>query len=135
MHYRIWCRMLTIALLFPHWSHIYRRLTKGVRVGGSPGKELACNPGDLSSIPGLGRSSGGGHGDPLQYSCLENPHGQRSLVGCSPWGLKESDMTERLSIAQQREQTKFLADKALHLASNNLLKRWQMHWNYFLISN
>ena len=33
------------------------------------------------SVPGLGRSPGGGHGNPLQYSCLENPHGQRSLVG------------------------------------------------------
>ena len=38
--------------------------------------------------------------NPLQYSCLENPHGQRSLVGYSPWGCKESDMTEGLSIAQ-----------------------------------
>ena len=36
-------------------------------------------------------------GYPLQYSCLENPHGQRSLAGCSSWGRKESDMTERLS--------------------------------------
>ena len=45
-------------------------------------------------IPGSGRSSGGGHGNPLQYSCLENPHGQRSLVDYSPWGHKESDMTE-----------------------------------------
>ena len=43
---------------------------------------------------------GGGHGDPLQYSCLENPHEQRSLVGCSPWGHKELDMTEWLSTAQ-----------------------------------
>ena len=41
-----------------------------------------------------------GHGNPLQYSCLENPHGQRSPVGYSPWGHKESDMTERLSTAQ-----------------------------------
>ena len=38
-----------------------------------PGKESACNVGDLGSIPELGRSSGGGHGNPLQYSCLENP--------------------------------------------------------------
>ena len=45
-------------------------------------------------IPGWGRSPGGGHGNPLQYSCLENPHGQRSLVGYSPWGCKESYMTE-----------------------------------------
>ena len=40
----------------------------------------------------------GGHGNPLQYSCLENPHRQRSLVGYSPWGHKESDTTERLSM-------------------------------------
>ncbi|CAI9175329.1 unnamed protein product [Rangifer tarandus platyrhynchus] len=52
----------------------------------SAGKESACNSGDPGSIPGLGRSPGGGHGNPLQYSCLKNPHGQRSLVGYSPWG-------------------------------------------------
>ena len=40
---------------------------------GSVGKESAYNAGDLDSIPGLGRSPGGGHGNPLQYSCLENP--------------------------------------------------------------
>ena len=51
--------------------------------------------GDLGSIPGWGRSPGEGHGHPLQYSCLENPHGQRSLAGCSPWGQKGSDTTER----------------------------------------
>ena len=43
--------------------------------GGSYSKESACNAGDLGSIPGLGRSPGGGHGNPHQYSCLENPHG------------------------------------------------------------
>ena len=48
------------------------------------GKESACSVGDLGSIPRLGRSPGGGHGNPLQYSCLENAHGQRSLAGCSP---------------------------------------------------
>ena len=61
--------------------------------GGSDDKESICNVGDLNLIPGLGRSSGGGHGNALQYSCLESPHGQRSLVGYSPWGLEESDMT------------------------------------------
>ena len=64
--------------------------------GGSDGKESACNVRDLSSIPELGRSSGGGYGNTFQYSCLENPQGQRSLVGYSPWGCKESDMTEWL---------------------------------------
>ena len=62
--------------------------------GGSDGKESACNVG---SIPGLGRSPGGGQGNTLQYSCLENTHGQRSLAGYS---CEESDTTERLSIAQ-----------------------------------
>ena len=57
-------------------------------------EESAYNEGDPSLIPVLGRSPGGRHGNPLQYSCLENPHGQRSLVGYSPWGHKESDMTE-----------------------------------------
>ena len=53
--------------------------------------------GDPGLIPKLGRSPGGGHGNPLQYSYLENPHGQKSLAGYSPRGGKESDMTEWLS--------------------------------------
>ena len=65
--------------------------------GSSDGKESACNVGDLGSIPGLGRSPDGGHGNPLQCSYLGNPHGQRSLAGCSPWDHKEADMTEQLS--------------------------------------
>ena len=50
--------------------------------------------GDLGLIPGLGRSPGGGHGNLLQYSCLESPYGQRTLVSYSPWGHEELDMTE-----------------------------------------
>ena len=56
-------------------------------------KNPFASTGDLSLIPGLGRSPGGEHGNPLQYSCLENPHGQRSLVGYSPWGCKKLDTT------------------------------------------
>ena len=55
-------------------------------------KNLPANAGDItdvSLIPGLGRSPEGVHGIPLKYSCLENPHGQRSLVGYSPWGHKK----------------------------------------------
>ena len=55
--------------------------------------ESACSAGDLGLIPGLGRSSGGGHGSPLQYSCLEEL-GQRNLVGYTVHGVAESDMTE-----------------------------------------
>ena len=56
-------------------------------------KILLANAGnvrDAGSITGSGRSPGGGHSNPLQYSCLENPHGQRSLVGCSPKNLQGS---------------------------------------------
>ena len=50
---------------------------------------------DMDSVPEWGRSSGGGRGSPLQYSCLENPHEQRSqLLGYGPQGRKESDSTE-----------------------------------------
>ena len=59
--------------------------------GGSDGA------GDLGLIPGLDRSPGGRHRNAFQYSCLENPHGQRSLAGYSPWSRKELDMTEQLS--------------------------------------
>ena len=62
--------------------------------GGADTKESSCNVGDLGLIPGLGRSPGKGHGNPLQYSCLENLHGQRSLAGYSSWGRKDLDTTE-----------------------------------------
>ena len=61
---------------------------------GSDGKESVCNARDLGSIPGLGKSPGGGHGNPLQYFCLEKSHGHRSLEGCCPRGRKKSDMAE-----------------------------------------
>ena len=64
--------------------------------GGSDGRESAFNVGDPSSIPGSRRSPGEGNGYPLQYSCLYF-RGQRSLVGYSPWGCKELDMTEWLT--------------------------------------
>ena len=65
--------------------------------GGSDGKESICDVGNLGLTPGSGRPPGGKHGNPLQYSCLENPRGQRSLMGYSPCGHKELDTTERLS--------------------------------------
>ena len=53
---------------------------------GSDGKESACNVGDLSLIPGSGRSSGGGHGSPLQYSGLENPMNREEPGGLQSMG-------------------------------------------------
>jgi len=102
----------------------YNQLENRASLGSSAGKEPGCNAGDPSSIPGSGRSSREGIGYPFQYSwaslCLQcrrpgfdswlgkipwrrawqpTPvflpgHGQRSLVGYSPWGCKESDTIE-----------------------------------------
>ena len=55
---------------------------------GSAGKESACNAGDLGLIPGLGRYPGEGNGCPLQYSCLENPHGQETWLATIHWITK-----------------------------------------------
>ena len=71
--------------------------------GGSNGKVSACTVRDLGSVPGLGRSPGEGHGNPLQYCCLDNPHGQRILAGYGPWGRTESDTTEQLSTVHSTE--------------------------------
>ena len=71
--------------------------------GGSDSKESACNAGEQESIPGLGRCPGEENGYAFQYSCLENLHGQRSLVGYSPWGRRESDMTELLTLSPVQE--------------------------------
>ena len=67
-------------------------------------KKSTCNAGYtgvLGSIPGSGRSSGEGNGNPFPYgnekSLPEKSHGQRSLMGYSPWSHKESNMTEQLS--------------------------------------
>ena len=65
------------------------------------GKDSACQCRRCrcaSLIPGLRSSPGGGNDNPLQYCCLENPQGQRGLAGYSPWGCKEKDTTERLSM-------------------------------------
>ena len=67
---------------------------------GFPGKVVknsCANAGDVSLIPGSGRSPGGGNGNPLQYSSLEKYQGQKSLEGSSSWGPKESDTTGLLS--------------------------------------
>ena len=86
-------------ILHPQDDHKTQTYNQGLvsRIWDSPcrsvGKESACNAGDLGSVPRLGRSTGEGNGNPLQYSCLENPHGQRSLAGYSPWRSQELDMT------------------------------------------
>ena len=65
--------------------------------GGSDDKEYTCNVGDLGSVPGLGRSPGGGHGNPLQYPCLENPM-DRGAWWATVHGVAKSQT--RLNIAR-----------------------------------
>ena len=68
--------------------------------GGSEDKESACNVGDPGLIPRSGRSPGEGHGNPLQYSCLENPMDRGAWWATySPWSPKESDTTEKLTLS------------------------------------
>ena len=72
---------LGIGALFGLWQVLYRASQVALVE-----KNLPANAGDIRDmglIPGLGRSPGGGHGNPLQYSCVENPHGHKSLVGYS----------------------------------------------------
>ena len=64
---------------------------------GSDSKESACNAGDLGSIPGLGRSPSGGHGNPLQYSYIENPMNRGSWQATVHGITKELHMTKQLS--------------------------------------
>ena len=77
--------------------------------------------GDLGLILGLERSPEGGHGNPLQYSCLKNPHGQKGLAGYSSWGCKESDMTEQLST-----QHIYLKSGMYLLNSSGVRGRWNL---------
>ena len=72
-HYRVLSRApYAIQQVLIVFCFTYNSIYMGFP-GGSDGKESACNVGDLSLIPGLGRSPGGWHGSPLQCSCLENP--------------------------------------------------------------
>ena len=87
---------LWIGKGYPEWPIVIpRTLIRGRQYG----KRRGGNVGVLSSLSLEGSileevAPGRGHGNPLQYSCLENPPGQRSLLGYSMWGRKESDMTE-----------------------------------------
>ena len=65
--------------------------------GGSDDKESACSAGEAGLIPGSRRSPGEGNGNPLQYSCLENPR-DRGAWWATSMGCKDSDMTERLNM-------------------------------------
>ena len=78
-------------------------------------KNLPANTGDVreaGSIPGSRKFPSGGHSNQFQYSCLENPHGQRSLVSYNPWGPKESDMTQ-VTLHTQRENNIYQVSRSV----------------------
>ena len=91
-------------------------------------KNLQCERPGL--ILWLERSPGGGHGDPLQYSCLENPHGQKSLVCYSPWGPKESDTTEQLN----HHLTGNVLTSSFYLKDHNFAGYIILSWVFFFSS-
>ena len=104
---------------------------EGCFSGGSVVKNLPASAGelgDMGSIPGWGRSPGGGNGNPLQYSCQEKSHRQRSLAGCGPWGQKESDttaqthLTEKQSVMQMHSSE--CPDLGVVFKSANLWSSW-----------
>ena len=103
--------IITITPIYYHSSNIRSTSHMVLLVKNPP-----ANAGDIrdtSSIPGLGRSPREGHGNPLQYSCLENSHGQRSLAGYDPQGHKESDTTEVtwhacMQVSERRSAVKYL---------------------------
>ena len=99
------CKSLYMNI-YHNFSHCNPKveIVQGFLVG-SAAKESSCNAEDLGSIPGLGRSPGGGHGNLLQYSCLENLYEQRSLAGCSPLGHRVGH-DWATNIAQHRQQPK-----------------------------
>ena len=85
---------------------------------------LPANAGDVSSIPG--KSPGVGNGNPLQYSCLGNSHGQKSLVGYSPWGSIELDMTEQLTLSRIKKGGKNEEIRILLLYYKKLILKLNM---------
>ena len=97
MRARAYCHQTRLC---PRPGSSYHGVWNFSRQQWSPGGPSVNNPPastgdrrDAGSIPGWGRSPGGGHGNPLQYSCLENPM-DRGAWQATPWGRKESDMTE-----------------------------------------
>ena len=97
-------------------------LKSGGFPGSASGKEPTCQCRKCKRgwfNPRWERSPGGWHGNPLQYSCLENPHGHRSLVGYSPWGCREWDTTEQLSTAKHSTGLKGKSFRSFHLFHHN----------------
>ena len=86
--------------------------------------------GDLGSISGLGRSPGGGHSNPLQYSCVKNPMDRGAWGGYRPGGLKESDMSDRLSTVHVALVFGYMNHRPLNSKIIMELDRYTILWKY-----
>ena len=93
--------------------------------------QMVKNPSVMQGlIPGLGRSPGGGHDNSFRYSCLENPHGQRSLAGCSPWGCRVGHNWMTKHSTAQAEVHKILMQFIEHWNSSPIIWLWvHMKWS------
>ena len=95
--------------------------------GSSDDKKPACSAGNLALIPGSGRSLGEGNGYPLQYSCWRIP-GTGSLVGYSPRGQKESEMTERTHTPKHSDRCVAMPHCSFHLSFPHDSCGWTVSW-------
>ena len=107
------------------YIYILFHTLKGGFLGDSDGKESAHNDGDLSSVPGSGRSSGEGNGNPLQYSCLENPMDrgswQATVHGVAKSRTQLSDFTSLHFIQHEGPLEK-------EMATYSSLVAWRIPW-------
>ena len=112
-----------------------KSVSKASDFPGSPdGKESTCIVGNLGSVPGLERFPGEENGYPFQYSCLDI--GQRSLVGYSPWGHKESESTEWFSLSQKYVPRVVLPTGDIQLIISHSFPKWLCYvLSYSVISN
>ena len=100
---------------------------KSASYGDSDSKESACNVGDWGSISGLGKSPGEGNGNPLQYSCLENPKDRGAWQSTySPHGCQELDTIEWLILSLSLHEIK--EHKYLQLFVKTVLVIWGLLW-------
>ena len=111
------------------------KVKEGVREtgfpGGSDGKGSACNAGDLGLIPRLGRSPGGGHGNPLQHSCLENPMDRGAWRAAVP-GVTESQTQQRVCSGREAQASLVSEQRSISPPDPSLLS--QYFYNRFSFS-
>ena len=92
-----------------------------------------CSAGELGLIPGLGTSPGEGNGSPFQYSCPENPHGERKPGGYIPWGHKESGTTEQLKLTSYTQNSSHILLYSILILDSFIYKYFLTPYSQHLI--